>query len=302
MADSKKGMTKLQAEMCLLLVTFFWGITYILMDLCTEDIDAFTLNALRFLIGGGLAFLLAYKRVIKHFNLKTLKYGIIVGLFLVGTYVSVTFGVQFTTVSNSGFLCTMTVVFTPIVSILYHKVPDKKTLIAAGICIIGIALLTLKDDFSINTDTLLGDVLCVACAFFYAFVLVYTDKGLQFEEVEAYTFGVVQLLTVGIVNVPCAFIFYEPHLPSTGKVWAATLFLAVLCTGLAYIIQPIAQQYTSASRVSLIFALEPVFNAVAAFVVLHEVLTVKSYIGAIIMMSAIVFMELDFSKFKKKLE
>jgi hypothetical protein len=35
------------------------------------------------------------------------------------------------------------------------------------------------------------------------------------------------------------------------------LFLSVFCTGAAFIIQAMAQQYTSASHVGVIFTLEP---------------------------------------------
>jgi len=299
--QTKKGMKPWQADMCLVLITFCWGISYILMDLCTEELDAFTLNAFRFLIGGGVALLLGFKRVRTHLNKNNLKYGAFIGLSLVGTYAGATFGVQYTSISNSGFLCAMTVVFTPLFSILLKKIPERKTLISVLISFIGIALLTLNDDFSINMQNLKGDLLCLSCGFFYAMDLIITDKALEHDDVDPYTIGVVQLLVVGIVNILASFIFFTPQCPSNTKIWAATLFLALFCTGLAFVLQPIAQQYTTASRVGVIFTLEPVFNAFAAFIFLHEVLSVKSYIGAIIMIAALLFMEIDQkSIFKKK--
>jgi len=298
--SAKKGMTTRQADLCLLVITCFWGFSYILMDVCTGDMDAFTLNALRFLISGGLALVLGFGKVRRHLNRRTILHGILVGVFLVGTYAGVTFGVQYTTLSNSGFLSAMTVIFTPFFSLLAGRRPGRKTVIAACICMLGIALLTLKDDFSINAGTLKGDLLCISCGFFYAFVLLFTEKGLLKGGIEPYTFGVVQLLTVGIINLCCAKIFYTPHLPSTPKIWAATLFLAFFCTGLAYILQPIAQQYTTASRVGLIFSLETVFNAFAAFAICHEVLSIKSYFGAAIMIFSVLLMEVDVTALLQK--
>lgn len=50
------------------------------------------------------------------------------------------------------------------------------------------------------------------------------------------------------------------------------LFLAIFCTGIAFIVQAVAQQYTSASHVGVIFSLEPVFAEIVVFFLAGEVL------------------------------
>ena len=44
------------------------------------------------------------------------------------------------------------------------------------------------------------------------------------------------------------------------------IFLSVFCTGVAFIIQAVAQQYTTAAHVGIIFTLEPVFSGIVAFI------------------------------------
>ena len=289
----------------LVLVTLCWGISYYLMDLALTDMDPFTLNAHRFLGAFAVAGLLSYKKV-KTVNRTTLKYSLLVGAALVFVYIGATFGVKYTTLSNSGFLCALTVVFTPLIAwVFLRQKLDRKMTLSVVICFIGIALLTLKDDFSINLGNLKGDLLCILCAVAYAIDLLLTEKAVSHKEVDAYQLGVFQLGVTGLCNLILAIIVETPHFPTTANVWGAVIFLSIFCTGVAFVVQPVAQQYTSASHVGVIFALEPVFAGIVAFALAGEVLSPKSYFGAVLMIASLFIMEIDFSRIfsqKKKQE
>ncbi|WP_313340327.1 DMT family transporter, partial [Sedimentibacter sp.] len=103
------------------------------------------------------------------------------------------------------------------------------------------------------------------------------------------------------LNLFLAFIFEKPHFPTTPNIWASVLFLSIICTGVAFIVQAIAQQYTSASHVGVIFSLETVFAGIVAYIFAHEVLTLKSYIGAGLMILSLFIMEVDHKIIIKKL-
>ena len=284
----------------LILVTLCWGVSYYLMDISLEDMDPFTLNAHRFLGAFFIVALLSWKKI-KNVNKTTLKYSFLVGIALVFVYIGATFGVKNTSLSNSGFLCAMTVVFTPLISrfVLKQK-QDKKVVISVLMCFAGIAFLTLKDDFSINMNNLKGDLLCLMCAFAYAIDLLLTEKAVSHDEVDAYQLGVFQLGVTGLFNFILAMFIEQPHLPTTPTVWGAVIFLAVFCTGVAFVVQPVAQQYTTAAHTGVIFALEPVFAAVVAVLFAHEILSLKSYFGAFLMVASVLIMEIDFSFLKKQ--
>ena len=299
MIDSRK---QFQADLMLMLVTLCWGVSYYLMDLCLTDMEPFTLNAYRFLVAFFIAVALSWNKV-KTVNKTTLKYSVMVGIALVFVYMGATFGVKYTSLSNSGFLCALTVVFTRVFGSLFLKQKqDRKVVFAVILCLIGIALLTLKDDFSINKENLKGDLLCIMCAMAYAIDLLLTEKAVSHEEVNAYQLGVFQLGVTGVCNLFLAIITEEPHLPGTTTVWASMLFLAIFCTGVAFVIQPVAQQYTTASHTGVIFALEPVFAAIVAVIFANEILSAKSYFGAFIMMASIFVMELDLKGFLSKVK
>ena len=60
---------------------------------------------------------------------------------------------------------------------------------AVTVSLIGIMLLTLEDDFSINIANLKGDMLCIMCAVAYAIDLIITDRAVAKPEVNAYQLG-----------------------------------------------------------------------------------------------------------------
>lgn len=291
---------QLRADFLLVLVTLCWGVSYYLMDVSLTDMGAFTLNAYRFLgafvIGGLLTF-----RKLKTVNRQTLKYSLLIGSVLVFVYIGATFGVKYTTLSNSGFLCALTVIFVPMIEVLVlRKKPQKKIIFAVTMSLIGIMMLTLKDDFSINMANLRGDLLCILGATAYAVDLILTEKAVAHEEVDAFQLGVFQLGVTGVYMLVMSFIFEQPHLPTTPMIWGSVIFLSVFCTGVAFIVQAIAQQYTTAAHVGIIFTLEPVFAAVVAYFFAGEVLTLRSYLGAGVMMAALFVTELDFGGKKRE--
>lgn len=291
---------QLKADGMLVIVTLCWGVSYYLIDISLEEMDPFTLNSYRFLGAFLIAALVSWKKLI-NVSKTTLKYSLVIGLALVFVYIGATFGVKYTTLSNSGFLCALTVVFTPILELLVlKKKPAKKLTFVVALCLIGIALLTLGEDFSINMANLKGDLLCIMCAFAYAIDLLMTEKAVSHEKVDAYQLGVFSLGVTGVFNLILSFILETPVLPQSSNIWVAVIFLSVFCTGVAFVIQPIAQQYTTASHVGVIFSLEPVFAAIVAIIFAHELLIPRAYFGAFLMFASIIIMELDFKAIKEK--
>jgi drug/metabolite transporter (DMT)-like permease len=99
-----------------------------------------------------------------------------------------------------------------------------------------------------------------------------------------------------LFNLILSFIIETPRFPGTITSWAAVLVLSIFCTGLAFIVQSVAQQYTSASHVGVILTLEPVFAGVVAYVFAGEVLLPRAYFGAVLLVISLLIMEINFSK------
>jgi len=289
---------QLKADLMLLLVTMGWGVSYILMDKSLTELGPLTLNAIRFTGAFAVAAALGWKRL-RGMSRATVRYAFLAGFFLFVCYVGVAYSVLNTTLSNAAFLCALSVVFVPPAEwVLMKKKPKASLLIVIAICVLGIALMTLKEDFSIDRSHLFGDVMGIVCAVAYGFDLAVTGMAVGRDDVDAFHMGVMTLGCAGFFMVIAAFVFEEPHFPETAAVWASVAFLTVVCTGLAFVIQALAQRYTTPSHVGVIFTLEPVFAAVAAFFIAGETLTPRGCIGAALLITAMILMELPGSRKK----
>lgn len=87
-------------------------------------------------------------------------------------------------------------------------------------------------------------------------------------------------------------IFETPTLPQTPAQWSAILGLGIICSAYGFLIQSIAQRYTSSERIGLIFSLEPIFAAICSFIFLNEILDFKGYIGAALIFFSVVFSQI----------
>lgn len=289
-----------KADLSLVLVTLFWGVSYYLVDMCLDELQPMNLNAFRFLLAFLVLGPIFWKRL-RYISRATLHYSLIVGTLLVGVYAGATYGVKYTSISNAGFICALPVVFTPLLDFIFnHRRPGKKLGIALVMCTVGLALLTLNEQFRPAA----GDLICLVCAVCYAADMLVTEKAVAQPEADALTLGVCQLGVAGVLMLLVSVLLEQPHLPQSPKIWGGAIFLGLFCSGIAFVIQSVAQQYTSASHVGVIFTLEPVFSGIVAFVWADETLLPRGYVGAALMLLSLLVMEVDWrglaAKIRKK--
>lgn len=281
--------TQIKVDIMLVLVTLFWGVSYLLIDYSLEELDPFNINAIRFIIAFLIPYIFWWKKLRK-VNGPTLKYSAYLGFILFVVYIGSTFGVKYTSLSNAGFLCSLAVVVTPILAFFIKKVvPERKLIAAVLLALLGIAFLTLDE----SLKPAVGDLYCILCAVAYSFHLLLTETAVKKEGVNPFQLGVYQLGFSGIYQLIFSVLTETPRFPTTPKTWISILALAIFCTGISFIVQTIAQQYTTASRVGVIFSLEPVFAALVAFFVAGEILTGRGYFGAVLLLMGIFVMEID---------
>ena len=294
--DKKK---ELRADLMLLVVAMCWGFSYLGMKVAIKEVPTFALNTYRFLGAFAVAVALSFNRV-KKVNKITLLYSCFIGIALSVVYTGATIGVQYTTLSNCAFLCATTVFFTPLIEfIVYRKSPEKKLIVAVAVCFVGIMLMTLKNDFSFNLAHLKGDLFSLSTGISYAIQIVITSKAVSDKRVDPYVTGVFSLGFCGVVMLILSLSMETFAVPKSAEVLVWLAFLAIFCTGVAFVVQPIAQQYTEPTHVGIIFSLEPVFAGIVGFMFAGEVLTMKEFIGEIIVIISLFYMEIDVNELKK---
>jgi drug/metabolite transporter (DMT)-like permease len=287
-------MKPLKADLLLLLVTVCWGSSYLFMKSGLNSVSEFNLIALRF----GLAFLVSavifHKRLLK-VDRVTLRYGIILGIILFGVFAGIMFGLKTTSTSNAGFLVSMTVIFVPILSALIfkEKIPAR-IIMGVVLAITGIGFLTLDSRLVLQP----GDLLCILAALLYAVYILVT--GVATKVADTLNLGMIQLGAAAGTGLVFSWIFESPQLPYTREGWISVLVLGLVCSAFGFICQPIAQKYTTPSHTGLIFALEPVFAALFGYLFASEVLPLKGYLGAALVLLGVLVAEIKINRREKR--
>lgn len=279
-------MKPLKAELMLFVVTIFWGSSYLFMKMGLGTLGEFNLIALRFGLAFILAALLFHKRLLQ-VDARTLKYGALLGFLLLGVFTCITFGLKTTTTSNAGFLVALTVIFVPMIDVLvFRKKIAPPQAFGTILAIAGIGLLTLNSSLRIQP----GDFLCILSAVFYAVQILLTGKAVK--TCDSLSIGILQLGFAGGYALVLSALFETPSLPSSMSGWVAILALGLFCSACGFILQPIAQKYTTPTRTGLIFSMEPVFAALFGYWFVGEKLSMQGYTGAALVLLGIVASEL----------
>ena len=279
-----------KADLMLMMITVFWGSSYVLTKVGLGTLGPFSLTALRFIIAFGVSAPVFGRNIIDA-DKKTYKYAFILAVILFAVFMSMTFGLEHTSASNAGFLVSLSVVFIPIISFLVLKQRiEKKAIVGVCLAVIGIALLTLDTRLQVNP----GDILCLLCALLFAVHVVVT--GIFTRHVDSIALGVLQLGFVAVFAAAFSLAAERMTLPGDFRSWLVVLALSILCTAVGYIVQTTAQQHTTATHTGLILSLEPVFSAVFSYIILKEILAPRAYAGAAILLAGVLTAELDLKK------
>jgi drug/metabolite transporter (DMT)-like permease len=287
------------ADGSLLFVAFIWGATFVLVQNAISFLKPLSFNGVRFLLAGLflLIWLFIFHRPqLKLWSVRLLFSGACMGFWLFSGYALQTIGLLYTTSSKAGFITGLSVVLVPLFAFfLLKQKPKANAILGVLIAAIGLYLLTMNGKLSVNK----GDVLVFLCAVSFGMHIVITGKySSQFPTL---LLTITQIFTVAILCVISAFFFEDWTQMLNGavlqkvEVWSALLITSLLATALAFLVQTNFQKYTTATRVALIFAMEPVFAALTAYVWANERLTVSALIGCLFILLGMILAELPMS-------
>ena len=276
-----KPWPQAKADRVIALIAILWGSSYLMMKVGLDGIPPFTITALRFSIAF-LCVALLFFRQLKKTTKKILLQGSLMGFFLFAIFAFLMHGMQSTSASNAGFLISTAVVMVPIFhALLIRRLPDPATILGVTVTTVGLALLTVQSSFTLQS----GDLLCIGGAAMYACQILLADRFTK--GANGLLLGIWQLGFCGLYAWLCAFLFETPVLPGNTAEWFAVLGLAIICSAFCFVAQPVAQKYTTPEHAALLFSLEPVSSAVFGFCFLHEVLALRGYLGAVLVLCGV---------------
>ena len=275
------GRKKALAHSGLLYASAIWGSTFFLVKSALADIDPVIMVGYRFLLAGLI--LLVFLKITGRSFFVGLGRAAFLSVILFLLYIPQTIGLEYTTASNSGFITGLFVAFVPVfLRIIFKRRPTLMELIASIISLGGLWILTGG-----MSDINIGDILTLGAAMTYALHVLYSDKYMK-AGIDPYVISCQQFLMVGLLSLVTALVFDLPFGIGSTSAGLVVIFLALFPTLSAFVIQMLAQRITSPLRVSLIFALEPVFAAMFAWTLGGETIVQHRALGGLLIFTALV--------------
>ena len=283
-------MKKTISLVCLIVCTFIWGTTFIAQDTGMDNIGPFTFNSARFFVGflavAPFVLLFEKKKIYEQIKAKRNKFYkliIPVGVFLFLATVLQQVSLLYTDVANSAFFTIFYVLMVPIiVYFLFSERLHWSIWPSVLACVIGGFFLS---DIG-NATIRFGDSLVLIGALFWALHIIYIGKIIdQFDL--PFFIALMQNLIVATLSFILVIIFEEFDFSKIKLETIEILYAGILSGGAAFALQLFGQKNISAAPAAIIMSLEGVVAAIAAWVILNQILELNNIIGCLLILGGI---------------
>ena len=235
----------------LLATTAVWGGAFLVMKDSLVRQDVYSFLASRFILAA--AFMFIYKpKSLTGLDRKFVKRAVLIGLLLCSGFIFQTYGLTQTTVSNTGFITGLYLVFTPLISwILLKREIFKVQWLAVLVATIGLYFISFNGiSFGI------GEILVLISALLFAGQIVALGEWSDGENTYALT--LIQILVSAVIFFALS-LKDGFQLPPDNGVWSAVFYTAFFATFLGQLIQVKAQSVMSATVAGVLLAMETPF-------------------------------------------
>ena len=240
------------ATAALILVTAVWGITFVQVKDAIALYPLLAFLAVRYLIATASLAPVALVRL-RGLGREGLVAGSVLGALIALGIGLQTAGLERTTVTSTGFITGLYVLFTPLIALVLFRTPIPRELwLAVGLALVGLALLS-----GVPSGSSAGDLLVLASAVAQAFQIVMVERYANRFDVFALTW--VEVASAAVVFLAFAVALGDLSVPHGKTVWAALLVTGLFAVAFALLVQIWAQRRVSATRIAVIFSLETVF-------------------------------------------
>ncbi|MDQ3121650.1 MAG: DMT family transporter [Actinomycetota bacterium] len=265
-------------------VTAVWGFTFVQVQDALVIYPLFAFLAARFAISTVVLAPFAWGQV-RGLRRDGVLAGVGAGALLAAAYGFQTAGLELTTVSSTGFITGLYVVFTPFIALgLFGTRVPPVVWIGVACAVVGLLFLN-----GAPGGSALGNALVLASALAAALQIAAMERYAPRYDARALTF--LQMTTCLVVFGVIAVSLGDVELPRGWTVWGALLVTGVFAGALGYLIATWVQARTTAARAALLFTLEAPFAALFGVLLADEVLGWPGWLGCAVLMAGIVVSE-----------
>ncbi|MFW5486215.1 MAG: DMT family transporter [Sphaerochaetaceae bacterium] len=292
-------MKSITADLSLLSIGFIWGTGFIATHWALESGMPATMTMLfRFSVSAIILGAFIFRRL-KNISKKDLRMGSVAGFLLFAAFLTQTFGLEYSTPSNSAFLTGVNVVLVPFITwIIFRRRPKIKFFILPLITFVGIVILTYEGQGAFSLSK--GDALTLLCAFLFALHISYLDVASKKMDTIILTF--MQMSAAAVLSLFSFLLLDVNSLPAINFAVGlpAVLYSGIFCTLITFGLQTVAQQYTTSGKAAIFLSTESLFGALFSVILGIEPFTYNMLIGGSIILFAIVASEVRLSDLLRK--
>lgn len=282
-------MSRSRANLLLLLTALLWGFGNVAQKTVLDDLGPTLTFGLRSLIGLLVIAPFVFREARRSPKLdRSVRRGMAAAaaFFCLGLAVQQR-GYAGTTVTNASFFVNTMVVFTPAFAwLLVGERPRLVTLPAIGAVTMGVLLM------GGGLDGLgLGDAACLVSAVFFALWIACVASVARTSD-RPFTLAACQFGFAGVLGTGLGVVFEPPTAQALAGAAPELVVLGVFSTGIAFTLQAMAQRATPTTDAAIVMSAESVFGAAAAALILGERVTPTMSVGAGLILTAILVVQL----------
>ena len=279
---------------CALATSFIWGTAFVAQDMGMDHIGPLTFTSARLILGFltllPFVILIDLKKI-KNNNYdfkKIFFYLLFIGFLIAYGNALQQYALLYTDVANTAVFTVLYVVFVPFVSyFFFSKKIHWSVWLSALMCLLGGLFLTELDNVTVR----LGDSIALFNALFWSFHIVFISRLLKFFNFPI-TIAALQCLIGSVLTFLPASIFEEVIFSNILLEYKEILYVGVLSSGFAFLLQIFSQQNLSPAPVAIIFSLEGAIAAIAGWVILNQFLTEIKVFGIFLIIFAVIFSQI----------
>ena len=274
----------------LLLISIIWGFAFAFQSLGGDNLSTFTFYSFRSYFSVITMFILLTFKKDKDIkgNIYSIKLGLVGGLITCAAYLFQQESLKYTTAANSSFITSIYVALVPALAIFLGKKTNVKTWVCVALEFVGLYLLCIKGDFSINK----GDLMALVCSILFAIHILLIDNGAN--KLDSIIFCTTQYVVCAIVTTILMFIFDRPiNIEGVKASLIPLVYTGCLSSAVCITLQVEAQKHMNPTLASLILCLEGVFGAIGGWLILGQTLSTKEFFGCAIIFVAIIISQIN---------
>lgn len=271
----------------LILTAAIWGFAFVVVKDSVDTIPPVYMVSIRYTIAAvllGFVLIPQFKKLNRYYWI----HGAVTGLMLALGYITQTIGCKYTTAGKNAFLTTIYVILIPLISWpLNRKRPHFVVFLSAVMALVGIGLLALRNEGGVLGFNV-GDILTLICGLFYALHIIFTAKFSQDKNPVILTW--IQFIVAAVFSWAVSPLIdgsFSVALLKSSRVIFSMLYLGILSSLVAFLLQNICLKYMESSLASLFLSLESVFGVVFSTIFLRERMTLVMIIGCVLIFAAI---------------